>query len=288
MTNVRSIGLLAGLVCACAVTAEVFAAGQAAEGPVPNFSSLDFPWVSGNSDFLPPISGVGPVTYDKAHPVMARNPNNRGEVVEAPMRLADVSNPNLKPWVVERLKEANAELIAKGLRTASRANCLPPGVPEFLTFAGGFEPIYFIQTPKEVLMIHQANTEVRHVYMNVPHSARPAPSWFGESVGHYDGDELVVDTIGFNDKTFVDDNYNLPHTTELHVTERFKLMNEGKTLQVNLTVEDPGAFNAPWSAIVRYRRVASAQLLVEEPCAENNAEHLSNFFHIPTATKRDF
>src|SRR5258706_6207726 len=288
MSNVPSIGLLAGLICACAATAQGFAAGQVAQAPVPNFSSIDFPWVSGNSDFLPPTSGLGPVTYDKADPVRARNPNKRGDVVEAPRRLADLSTPNLKPWVVDRLKKANEELLAKGLRTASRANCSPPGVPEFLTFAGGFEPIYFIQTPKEVLMIHQANNEVRHIYMNVPHSAHLAPSWFGESVGRYDGDELVVDTIGFNDKTFVDDNYNLPHTTELHVIERFKLINEGKTLEVNLTVADPGTFNAPWSAIVRYRHLASAQLLMEEPCAENNVEHLSNFFHIPTAAKADF
>lgn len=286
MFKLRPIDLLAGLLCAGAASA--FAAGQAAQGPVPNFSSIDLPWVSGGSDFLPPPAGLGPVTSDKAHPVMARNPNARGDVVEAPLRLADLSNPNLKPWVVDRLKKANEELLARGLRTASRANCMPAGVPEFLTFAGGFEPIYFIQTPNEVLMIHQADDQVRHVYLNVPHSAHPVPSWYGESVGHYDGDELVVDTIGFNDKTFVNDNYGVPHTTQLHVVERFKLIQEGKALQVNLTVEDPGAFNAPWSAIVRYRRVASATILTEEPCAENNAEHLSNFIHIPIAAKADF
>ncbi len=288
MSKVPPIGLLVGLFCACAATAQTFAAGQVAQGPVPDFSSADFPWVTGGAGFLPPLAGPGPISYDKAHPVMARNPNARGDVVEAPLRLADLSNPNLKPWVVERLKQANEELLTKGVRTASRANCMPPGVPQFLIFAGGFEPIYFIQTPNEVVMIHQANTEVRHVYMNVAHSAHPVPSWYGESVGHYDGDELVVDTIGFNDKTFVDDTYNVPHTTQLHIVERFKLIQEGKALQVNLTVEDPGAFNAPWSAIVNYRHVASAQLLTEEPCAENNAEHLSNFFHIPTAAKSDF
>jgi hypothetical protein len=287
MSNWPSSGVLAGLLCVWAATAQSFAASQADQGPPPNFSSLDFPWVSAGG-YLPPPTGPGPVTYDKTHPVMVRTPNARGDVVEAPLRLADLSNANLKPWVVDDLKKANAELLARGLRTASRANCMPPGVPQFLIFAGGFEPIYFIQTPSEVVMIHQANTEVRHVYMNVPHSARPVPSWYGESVGHYDGDELVVDTVGFNDRTFVDDTYNVPHTTELHVVERYRLIEEGKTLQANVRVEDPGAFNAPWSAIVRYRRVASPALLTEEPCAENNAEHLSNFFHIPTATGPDF
>ena len=288
MSRFPSRGLLACLFCACSAASLGFAAGQTAQTPVPNFSSVDLPWMNGGGGFLPPPAGPGPVTTDKAHPVMARNPNNRGEVVEAPLRLADLNNPNLKPWVVERLKTANEELLARGLRTASRANCMPPGVPQFLIFAGGFEPIYFIQTPKEVVMIHQANTEVRHVYLNVAQSAHPAPSWFGESVGHYDGDELVVDTIGFNDKTFVDETYNVPHTTQLHVVERFKLIQDGKALQVNVTVEDPGAFNAPWSAVVNYRHVPSALLLTEEPCAENNAEHLSNFFHIPTAAKPDF
>src|SRR5258706_7398819 len=288
MSRLPSLGLAACLLCAGAASSLGFAAGQVAQGPVPNFSSVDLPWMNGGAGFLPPPAGPGPVTTDKAHPVMARNPNNRGEVVEAPLRLADLSNPNLKPWVVERLKQANEELLARGLRTASRANCVPPGVPQFLIFAGGFEPIYFIQTPKEVVMIHQANTEVRHVYLDVAHSAHPAPSWYGESVGRYEGDELVVDTVGFNDKTLVDETYNVPHTTALHVAERFKLTQDGKALKVNVTVEDPGAFNAPWSAIVNYRHVPSAQILTEEPCAENNAEHLSNFFHIPTATKSDF
>jgi len=281
----KAAPLLAVLACGATLAS---GAGAQPASAIPNFSSIDFPWISGGAGFLPPPAGPGPVTLDKAHPVMVRNPNARGDVVEAPLRLADLNNPNLKPWVIEQLKKANDEALAGKLRYASRGNCKPGGVPQFLIYAGGFEPIYFVQTPREVLMIHQADTQVRHIYMNVAHSAHPAPSWYGESVGHYDGDELVIDTIGFNDKTFLDDDYSVPHTTQLHVVERFKLVEDGKTLQANFTVEDPGAFNAPWSAIVRYRRVASAQLLTEEPCAENNVEHLGNFFHIPTAAKPDF
>jgi hypothetical protein len=284
MSGLKSIGLLGGLLCISAPTAQGLAASQGDQNPAPNFSSVDVPWISEGGGFLPPLAGPGPVTYDKAHPVMVRIPNDNGDVVEAPLRLADLNNPNLEPWVVDRLKEANEELLAGGvLGTASRVTCKPAGVPQFLIFAR-LEPLYFVQTPNEVVMIHQANSELRHVYMNVPHSAHPAPSWYGESVGRYDGDELVVDTIGFNEKTFVDETYSVPHTTQLHVVERFKLIQDGKALQVNLTVEDPGAFNAPWTAIVRYRHVASAQLLTEEPCAENNA----SFFHIPTAMKPDF
>lgn len=160
--------------------------------------------------------------------------------------------------------------------------------PAPLVYGGGFQGLYFIQTPKEVVIVNHGDNQVRHVYINAPHSEHLVPSWYGESDGRYEGDELVVDTIGFNDKTLVDDNYNVPHTTQLHVVERFKLIEEGKTLQVNFTVEDPGAFNAPWSASVRYRRVPSAQKLTEDVCAEQSVEHLGEFFPVPTASKSDF
>jgi hypothetical protein len=194
----------------------------------------------------------------------------------------------LKPWVVDHLKKANEELLTgKKLRYSSRASCMPAGVPEFLVYAGAFQPIYFFQTQDKIVMINQGNTEVRHIYLNVPHSANPKPSWYGESVGRYEGDELVVDTIGFNGRTFVDDTYSVPHTTQLHVIERFKVLEEGKTLEVHVTVEDPGAFNAPWSAIARYRRATSPTPLAEQPCAENNI-NIGNDYNTPTASKPDF
>jgi hypothetical protein len=252
MFDRRWIGLAAALFCGCSMAVDSHAADQPS-GPVPNFSTLDLPWLPAGPEYAPPVSGLGPITYDRAHPVMARNANNVGAVVEAPMRLADLSNPNLKPWVIDYLKKANDELMAKGIRYASRASCRPPGVPEFLVHGAGFQAIHILQTEKEVVMINDGDTQIRHIYMNAPHSEHLTPSYYGESVGHYEGDDLVVDTVGFNDKTLVDDRYNLPHTTELHVVERLKLINDGKGLEVDFTVDDPGAFNAPWSGIVRYR-----------------------------------
>ena len=259
-------------------------------GPMlPDFTSIDRPWVaSEGQDYLPPEVGNGPVTYDHAHPVMVHNSNARGGTDQIPLRVADLNNPNLKPWVVEALKKSNDTVLAGGLLYTARSSCRPAGVPEFLLYAGGAESIYMIQTAKEVLMIHQANNETRHIYMNVPHSAHPAPSWYGESVGHYEGDELVVDTIGFNDRRFLDDHYDLPHTTQLHVIERFKLVGGGNTLQVSFTVEDPGAFNAPWSGIVRYQHARAPATLFEEPCAETSVGHPGDAFPIPVAGKADF
>jgi len=133
----------------------------------------------------------------------------------------------------------------------------------FLIYGAGFQNIYFIQTPSKIVIINSQNNEIRHVYLNVVHSTHLTPSWYGESIGHYDGDELVVDTMGFNDRTMLDDNYHVPHTTQLHVVERFKLIEQDKMLQVNFTVEDPGAFNAPWSGVVTYRRAGSTQRVMD-------------------------
>lgn len=82
----------------------------------------------------------------------------------------------------------------------------------------------------------------------------------GESVGRYEGDTLVVDTVGLSTRTFVD-NYQTPHTAQLHVVERFRMIDAGKTLEVNVRVEDPGAFTTPWNALQRYRRVGQGPMI---------------------------
>jgi hypothetical protein len=133
-----------------------------------------------------------------------------------------------------------------------------------------------------VVMIYVGDEQVRHVYLDMPHSENPTPSWYGESVGHYEGDTLVIDTIGLNDRTTID-NFRTPHTDQLHVTEYWKLAEGGKVLEVNIRIEDPGTFNAPWSAVQRYRQVQRPWL--EEVCAENN---LQSGYHTPIADKSDF
>jgi hypothetical protein len=122
----------------------------------------------------------------------------------------------------------------------------------------------------------------------VLHSANPKPSPYGESVGHYEGgDTLVIDTIGLSDDTFVD-NYRTPHTTQLHVIERFKLIDGGKTLDVSITVDDPGAFTMPWSARQTYRRTHEEPML-KTICAENNSVIFDAAISpIPRADKPDF
>jgi hypothetical protein len=106
-------------------------------------------------------------------------------------------------------------------------------------------------------MILTSFNDVRRVYLTDKHSANVKTSWYGESIGHYEGDTLVVDTIGLDDRTLVDQ-FGTPHTKELHVIERYHLIDGGKTLEANVHVEDPGAFTMPWDAIQHFRQYEAA------------------------------
>ncbi len=282
-SRIRAWGAAVAFACTVAALSPALAEPNA---PIPNFAPDSVTgWLKGPGDeFLPPPSGPGPVRSDPARPYVS-NAVARQETV----KIADLTNPILQPWVVERMRKANDEVLAGKVGFTARSRCWPHGVPGFLLYP--VHPIFFIQTPKEVLMTWGQDFQLRRVYLDVPHSANPKPSWYGESVGHYEnGDTLVVDTIGLNDKTFVD-NYRTPHTTQLHVVERFKLIDGGETLEVNVRVEDPGAFTMPWNAVQRYRadhRPAEVPLH-EMVCAENNGDHFSQgLYPIPQADKPDF
>lgn len=254
------------------VTAQV--AAQATS--VPDFSSQQTGWIATSNDFIPPREGPKPVTFDPAYPYV---PNNLGR--QATFRVADVNNPNLQPWAREQMQKSNAAVLAGGVAFTPRSSCMPAGVPAFMLFI--VEPIYFIQSRREVVIIYSGDQQARHVYLDVPHSAAARPSWYGESVGHYADGALAIDTIGLDARSFVD-NYRTPHTDKLHVSERWKLIEGGKNLDVAFTVDDPGTFLAPWSGTQRYRRVQQA--MSEQVCAENNAALIN--YHIPVAEKPDF
>jgi hypothetical protein len=96
------------------------------------------------------------------------------------------------------------------------------------------QAMYFVQGPKEVVMILASKQEIRHVYLTDKHSPNVKTSWYGESIGHYDDDALVVDTIGLDDRTLVD-GFGTPHTKQIHVTERFHLIEDGKVLEATFT-----------------------------------------------------
>jgi len=263
---------------------------------IPNFSPDGrVGWIAGDQsgptpigdDFLPqpPGAGPGPVVFDKDHPYID-NRLAREKGLQATNRVADLSNPILQPWAREQLRKLNERALTETMLLTPKERCWPIGVPGWMLYP--VRPVYFLQTPKEVVLIWEEDHMVRHIYLTDKHPPNVKPSWFGDSIGHYEnGDTLVVDTIGLTTRTFVD-SYRTPHTDQLHVVERYRIIEGGKALEAIAYVEDPGAFTTPWTAFQRYRRVEQGPL-GEEVCAENNA----GFFNydvepMPHAEKPDF
>ena len=257
--------LLCGAALATLMAAGIAAAAGAEEKVVPSFASANFGWQpNAGFDFRPIEGKVAPVGADP-HP---RGLNSKGELIRE--RLSDAENPNLTVWAAAQMRMHN-ELVRDGHRAfQAQSRCWPGGVPGQLLFVA--EPVYFIQTPQEVWIVWQRNQQVRRIYLDRAHSENPKPSWFGESIGHYENDELVIDTVGFVEHpySFVD-NYRTPHTKDLHVMERWRLAEGGNTLEATATVDDPGAFKAPWSGTARWQK--AGRPMIESICAENNLNY---------------
>jgi hypothetical protein len=261
-------GAVTGLACA--------PLGIAHAAEPPDFSSGATAWQTGNGgDYVAVPGSASPMRQDPAHPFVG---NGQGK--QATYRIGDLSNANLKQWAKDVMRKDNDEVLGGKIAYTPASSCKPAGVPA-INLQGG--PFYFVQSPKEVVILLEQDHQVRHVYLDVPHSKNPKPSWYGESVGHYDGDTLFVDTIGLNDKSFIDA-YRTPHTQKLHVVERFHLTDQGKTMEVGITIDDPDTYNQSWQVIRRYGRTEGT--LQEEACAENN-QHLFDY-HIPIADRPDF
>jgi hypothetical protein len=253
-----------------ALTAQ--AAAQTAQSAVPNFQSSPGVWTHPFGGEFPPVQGSAlPVREDPRHPFISP--------VQS-FRFGDLSNPNLKQWVKDAMKKDIEEIEGGKIQFSANSSCMPAGMPMFDLLPG---PFYIAQTPTKVLMLEEQGPNMRQIYLNVPHSPNVKPSWYGESVGRYVGDSLMVDTIGINTKTVVD-SFRTPHTEKLHVTERWHLIEGGNMLQVDITVDDPDTFNRPWRTYQRYQR--SRRAFEEDICAENNTNLFD--YHIPVANKPDF
>jgi hypothetical protein len=273
-----SLGLLVGLAGTAAVQQAV-----AASAPPVFSSTAQTAWVGIGIGALLPVPGSPkPIGQDPAHRYIS-NDESRATGQQPTQRIGDIGNPNLKQWAKDVMKKDNDEVLAGKFAFTARSSCKPAGVPGFDVLLGG--ALFILQSPAEVTMIFSGNAEVRHIRLNSPHSANPKPSWYGESVGHYEGDTLVVDTIGLNDKTFLD-NYRTPHTDKLHVTERWRLIEDGKKLEILMTIDDPDTFNQPWQALRRYDRVN--RTLSEDICSENNFNPFGIDYGTPVAEKQDF
>jgi hypothetical protein len=270
-----------------------------AAAPVPDFSGswrrAGLPW------FEPPASGPGPVT----------NRSRRNGVSNYDQLVGDYTNPILQPWAAEVVKRYG-EISLKGVTFENPSNqCWPEPVPFIFKHMG----MLMLQQPHQITMIYDEDHEVRHVRMNVAHPAQVTPSWYGDSVGHFEGDTLVIDTVGNKtDRPFaMIDLFGTPYTKELHVVERYRLLDheavkdalergakenqqgqgniyrdyDGQFLQVHVTVEDKGAFTTAWTATVTYAR--DSREWPEIACAENRQEYYySKESEVPRANWPDF
>ena len=240
-----------------------------AAASIPDFSGV---WAHPSWPSVePPLSGPGPVRNRSR---LRTGESNGSQLV------GDYTNPILRPHAAEVVKKYG-EISQKGVTYPTPANqCWPQPVPYIFWTIG----IQILQQPDKVTILYSnPDHEARQVRLNQPHPPKVTPSWYGDSVGHYEGDTLVVDTIGQNARTPVDP-FRTPHTEKLHVVERWRMVDGGKAMEAVFTVDDVGAFYQPWTAMRRYRRID--QDFVEKICAENNTNLFD--YHIPVANKADF
>jgi hypothetical protein len=166
----------------------------------------------------------------------------------------------IQPWAEALSKERIA-----GGRDWPPAHCLPPSIPNLHG-----EPLKIIQEPDLVVILHEVFGLVRQVFLDGRTLARdPNPTWLGYSVGHWDGDTLVVETAGFNGKAWLDVAGH-PETDALHLTERFRRRDFGH-LDLQITIDDPKAYTKPWSVEMPMRLLADTELM-EEVCNENEKD----------------
>ena len=272
---------------------------------IPDFSGI-WAHASDAHGFEPPLSGPRPVTNRSR---LANGASNPDQLV------GDYNNPILQPWAAEVVKKYGEIELSGGLLRSPRNQCWPQPPPFIFSNHG----MQMFQQPNSITILYEWN-DVRHVRMNEPHRVQMTPSWYGDSIGRYEGDMLVIDTVGIKaDRPFaMVDAFGTPYTTALHVVERYRLIDyeaakealerdakenfqlqnpavrpdrnyRGKHLQLQFTVEDEGVFTTPWSATITYRPGFNWRGATEWPelvCAENHNSH--QYDAVPRANKPDF
>jgi hypothetical protein len=145
------------------------------------------------------------------------------------------------------------------------SHCWPHGVPRVMSSP---YPIQIIQTAGKITLVHEVAHNIRHIYMDQPHPQTISATFMGDSVGHWEGDSLIIDTIGLNDRTSIDE-VGVIHGRQLHVIERIRKIEDGRALEDLIRIEDPEFFTEPWYARLTYAWRPDLRLS-EYICEENN------------------
>lgn len=307
LSNTFRTGLLLGTV----IVGSTAAADEL--GSIPQLSGQ---WTHSNLNLEQPATGPKIMTNTLL--------NKDGTIDDNAGRVTDYKSPLLTP-LASGIVKAHGEYTMTGLSLPDPHNqCWPEAPP----FAGSIQiEVMVVQRPGEVVLIYSNDQRIRHIPLNVAHSNPLVPTYSGDSVGHYEGDTLVVDTVGIKPTKWpVVDRYGTPHSDAMHVVERYKLIDgqasidamaahrriftkapipkfdayggaldlnpTHKGLQVTVTVEDPKMFTQPWTALVTYRPETNwPEMVCADPPSLSNTTLLdvgAEPRQIPVAQKADF
>src|SRR5713226_8367815 len=171
-----------------------------------------------------------------------------------------------KGETIPLLPAAKKIMEARQAKDDPEANCLPTGIPRIAPY-----PWRIVQTPTHIFFLFEGNIHsYRQIFMDGrKHPDDPDPTWYGHSIGRWEGDTLVVDTVGFNDKFWFDFRGH-PHTEKLHTIERYTRIDLGQ-LENKVTIDDPGAYSKPFT-VTFMARFRPNEELMEYICQENNQD----------------
>jgi hypothetical protein len=316
--NLRRRNFLLITALAAAAATPVF--GQAVSPPALSNSSKE------NGTSIPDFSGIWGRWFNLEQPssgpgpVVSRLRRTDGSIIQSVV--GDYTNPILRPEAAATIRKIGEMELSGTVLPNPHNQCWPEPTPFTMSIQQGMQ---LIQQKDQVILLYLSDHNVRHVRLNVPHSASPVPSWQGESIGRYEGDTLVIDTIGQKvGPLSMIDRFGTPFSPALHVIERYRLIDgaaardaqlkhesayfgAGKSsppanpygrgeidldpakpgLQVEILVDDPGTFTMPWTAFVTYRRAQGTW--PEAVCAENTRGAGSSWVSlVPQAAKPDF
>jgi len=176
-------------------------------------------------------------------------------------RLNDLVTSHLQPWAKARMEATD------GIADDTGQVCLPDGIFRYPSMAGQFE---WLQEPGRIVQVFGIiNTaSVKRIYMDRPHPKNPIPSWNGHSIGRWEGDTLIVDTVGFSDKSWLFGGMQ-PHTEEAHMIERIRMVANGAFMENTITVEDRHALTSAYSYKRYYKKQPDTAEMAEFICNED-------------------
>jgi len=241
---------LVALGAAIALSALAAAPAALAQAPAPTFD-LKAPGVD--------MSGV----YEIEHYVGSGAPIDKRILHDV-----DGKPAPFQPWA-QKIYDHTIEEERKGHTFAGGPTfCLPHGMPQMMTAAT--YPVEIFQSAKDFAFVHELQRNYRIIHLDRGHLAADdiTPDYMGDSVGHWEGDTMVVDTIGLSDKTTFD-MLGAPHTDKLHTVERIRMINKDEWEDL-ITIDDPGTFTHPWTERAAYRRVKPGDEIMEYICLDGN------------------